>query len=178
MKYYASLLIVPLFLANIAIAHPAHNEKEGANNPAQAQGLPELPSAPAPTLSPEIPIDLSDLKMPSQDEIAAITEQLPDMAAILGDMKALIEDESFTGGMERSMDTLSGRMKQHTNSGGEPDMNAMFADMLSLLSDEEFVGGMVQTIGPIQEMMIEHMPEQANALTKGQASTPAPVQPE
>lgn len=149
MKRFTSILILPLFMANVAIAHPA-----GKDHPAQT----------SPAGKSTAPFDIANLKLPTQAEIDAITEQMPDMNAILGDMQSLMRDEDFTGGMKTSMNILNDRMSAHTRRTGKdgmPDMNAMFADMLGLMADEEFVGGMTGAIAPMQEMMSKHIPEAA-----------------
>ena len=149
MKRFTSILILPLFMANVAIAHPAGKDDAAHNSPAHAGAE---------------PFDIANLKLPTQAEIDAITEQMPDMNAILGDMQSLMSDEEFKGGMKTSLNILSDRMSTHTRRTGKdgmPDMNAMFADMLGLMADEEFVGGMTGAIAPMQEIMNKHIPEAA-----------------
>lgn len=113
--------------------------------------------------------DARAFELPSQDEIDAIKAQLPDFNAIMSDLMALSQDESFKQGMSDSLNAAKKHMDMDSfkSTDGElPDMSAMMGAMLDMLSDEAVMGGMMDQFGPMQELMEKHVPEAADNADK------------
>ncbi len=139
------LSIAMVALSSTAFAHP---EPEAQSSEAQSPKTQHI-TKPA---------------LPSQAEINAALEKMPDMNAIMGDMMSLVKDESFREKMETSAKGFTDKIDTDAfkkGPDGMPDFNKAFASMLGSFSDEEAMGGMLDTMMDLAQTMEKHIPEDA-----------------
>ena len=132
-----------------------------------ALGLSSVAHAhPDPEVSaPQTPEKITKPQLPTQAEIQNALEQMPDMNAIMGDMKGLVKDEKFQNTMKKSAKAFTDKMDKDdvfkTGPDGLPDFNKAFGAMLGAFSDEEAMGGMIDTMMGLAETMEKHIPQDA-----------------
>lgn len=109
-------------------------------------------------------------QLPSQADIAAAIEHMPDMNAIMGDMMGLMKDEGFRDKMESSAKAFAKNIDIDdafkTGSDDLPDFNKAFASMLGAFSDEDAIGGLLNVMTDMAHTMEKHIPEDAKKATK------------
>ena len=132
-----------------------------------AMAHPEL-SAESQTKSAE----LSDFKMPSEDDIEAIIEKMPNFNGIITDLTKVMKDDKLRSQMERTAKSFSKSIEDsgafNTNSGELPDFNLAIESLLRSFADKDGLGGMINTMTDMAETMGDslekHIPE--NSTTK------------
>lgn len=119
---------------------------------------------PKTTAAQKAPVNLSDIKLPTQDEIRAIQQQMPDMNKMLSGMKTVMKDEglheSMMGAVEGMRETMGG-LDMAKGEDGMPDMNAMMGAMLSIMGDEKTMGAMLESLGAMQEGLTDVLPPES-----------------
>ncbi len=149
------LLITTASLLSLAIAAPL------------ASAHPD--EAPSEKTSVKKVTKIEDIKLPSQAELKALQQNMPDMNAIMGQMMTVMKDPALREGLEKSGKAFAKTME---NSGaldpsgpdGMPDFNKAFGAMIGLMGDEEAMGGMLETLGTMAEGLEgieQHIPDAA-----------------
>jgi hypothetical protein len=162
MKIFAIMPLLAILAAPAASAHPLPGDK-----PKPAISMP--------------PISMKDIKLPSEAEIEAMKDSLPDMNIMMGSMMKMMNDEDFKASMEKSADVMKrkmGALDMKPSKDGMPDMNAMMGAMLELFGDEEMMESLIGQIAPLQEMMEEALPEMAKNPPPLKPAKPLPKIPD
>lgn len=144
-----SVSVLILSASQTVMAHPEFNSE------AQAQSS-----------------DLSDFKMPSEADIEAIIDKMPDFNGIMNDLSKVMKDDRLRSQMETTAKSFSKSIEDsgafNTNSGELPDFNLAIESLLRSFADKDGLGGMVNTITDMAETMGDslekHIPE--NSTTK------------
>jgi len=114
------------------------------------------PEPEAPKVKAKAPTDIKDIKLPTQAEIKAMQEAMPDMNALMGGMMEIMKDEKLQSSLRAASKTMAGKMADVDMTKGEnglPDMNAMMGAMLSMMGDEAVMGDMLSALAPMAEQM-------------------------
>ena len=117
---------------------------------------------------------IEDIKLPSQADIKAIQQNMPDMNAIMGQMMTVMKDPSLREGMEKSGKAFAKNMKssgafEPSGPDGMPDFNKSFGAMINMMGDEEAMGGMLKTLSTMAEGLEgieQHIPEATKTTPK------------
>lgn len=114
------------------------------------------PETDAPKVKEKAPTNLKDIKLPTQAEIKAMQENMPDMNALMGGMMEIMKDEKLQSSLRSASKTMADKMGEVDMTKGEnglPDMNAMMGAMLSMMGDEAAMDEMLSALAPMAEQM-------------------------
>ncbi len=145
MRFLSLTLASALLFSGSALAHPEKQDE---------------PAKPAVTMSD---IELSDLPLPTEEDIDAIMDQMPDLNALFGDFIELAEDERLQKRFEKAGDAFAEKLDDsgalELDDNDLPDFNALMRVMLSAMSDEDIMGEMLHTLDDVKDVMEKHVDE-------------------
>ena len=145
MRILALSLAAPLIFAGTALAHPEKSDPKPAK-------------------------DISEIELPTQQEIDEILADLPDFNAIMGDFIALAKDDEVQARFEAAGEKMSRKLEKsrafETDENGLPDFNAMMGVMMSMMAKDGPMEDLLETAQDIQAVMEKHVDEDGSLKPK------------
>lgn len=112
-------------------------------------------------------LDIEDIKLPTEADIEAIIDKMPDLNQMMGGMLDVMKDEKIQSKLKSAGENFADSVEKsgikdltaNIDAGELPDFNNLFASLLRLTSDEEVLGDMIGVLSELQSSVEDNFDE-------------------